>query len=95
MKTSEKTENLFIALSQFCNSFNPDTEGLINEFKNEHRTIQQSFTKFCLKWIEFVGSDDYKFDLRNEQSHEVCKKILNEFKKTNDNFNPSDFLSMI
>ena len=90
-----KAKNIVNEMSNFVNSFSSDHQGFITEMGKDHRTLQQSFTKLCLKWIEFVGSDDYRYDLRNQDSHETCKKMLETFKKENDNFQPSDFLRMI
>lgn len=41
-----------------------------------HRTLQQELFRTILKVIEMMGSDDYGYDLRNETSHRVAKKIL-------------------
>jgi FtsZ-binding cell division protein ZapB len=61
----------------------------------DHRTIQQAFTRICLQWIELVASDEYRHDLRNEDSHKIAKQLIENFKKENDNFNPSEFLRTI
>ena len=47
---------------------------------NEHRTLQQAFTRLCFEWIKTCASDDYRTDGRNEHSHEVCKKVWEAFK---------------
>jgi hypothetical protein len=47
----------------------------VHQMSFQHRTLQQSFTKLCMKWIEHCASDEYKFDGRNQQSHELCKEI--------------------
>jgi hypothetical protein len=90
-----KAQNIAREMSNFVNSFSSDHQAFITEMGKDHRTLQQSFTKLCLKWIEFVGSDDYRYDLRNEDSHTTCKKMIRTFQKENDNFQPSDFLRMI
>lgn len=89
-----KAQNIAKEMSNFVNSFSSDHEGFITEMGNDHRTLQQSFTKLCLKWIEFVGSDDYRHDLRNQDSHETCKKIVNDFKNEK-SYKPSEFLRMV
>jgi hypothetical protein len=61
----------------------------------DHRTLQQSFTKLCLKWIEYVGSEEYHFDGRNQDSHETCKKLVEGFQANHDNFKPSNYLRFI
>jgi len=92
---NNKAKHLANEMSNFVNSFSSDHQVFITEMGKDHRTLQQSFTKLCLKWIEFVGSDDYRHDLRNQDSHETCKKMLETFKKENGHWNPSDFLRMI
>jgi hypothetical protein len=91
MEVKEVAKNV----SNFVNNYNSDHEGFIKEMNSEHRTLQQSFTKLCLRWIENVASDEYRFDLRNQDSHEACKKLVESFKKENDNFKPSEFLRLI
>ena len=67
-------------LTDYVNTFGDvHTEFIIN-METEHRTLQQSFTKLCLKWIEHVGSSEYRFDDRNKQSHETCRLMLELFK---------------
>jgi hypothetical protein len=92
---NNKAKHLANEMSNFVNSFSSDHQGFITEMGKDHRTLQQSFTKLCLKWIEYVASDDYRFDLRNQDSHTTCKKMIRAFQKENDNFQPSDFLRMI
>jgi len=92
---NNKAQHIAREMSNFVNSFSSDHQGFITEMGKDHRTLQQSFTKLCLKWIEFVASDDYRFDLRNQDSHEVCQKMVKGFSKDNDGFKPSDFLRMI
>ena len=61
----------------------------------EHRTLQQSFTRLCLQWIEYVASDDYKYDLRNQASHDVCRFILQKTISKTEDFKLSQQLSLI
>ena len=46
----------------------------------QHRTLQQNFTRLCLKWLEYVASDEYRTDGRNEQSKDIAQKLLAGFK---------------
>lgn len=87
-----------IEISQnFANYVNSSSQG--DEFNvamsNQHRTLQQSFTRLCLKWLEHISKDEYRADLRNESSKDIAIKIVNDFKKNNDGFVPSDFLGYI
>ena len=53
------------------------TAAFIGAMQREHRTLQQSFTGLCLAWISHLASQpDYAFDLRNEASRAVAKKIM-------------------
>lgn len=58
-----------------------DITPLIHAFKNEHRTLQQGIFGMMLKIIEAVAEDDYKTDLRNEDSKAVAKKLMAGFKE--------------
>lgn len=44
--------------------------------QKEHKTLQQSFTRLCIEWLNTCASDDYVFDGRNEASHTVSKSIM-------------------
>ena len=90
-----KAKNIANEMSNFVNSYSSDHKGFIAEMGKDHRTLQQSFTKLCLKWIEFVGSEDYRHDLRNADSHNTCKAMIEAFQKENGNWKPSDFLRFI
>jgi len=61
----------------------PETE-FLELMANKHRTLQQSFTKLCLKWVEKVAADNYKFDGRNQKSHQTCKRIMEQWAKHNE-----------
>ena len=93
--TNKNANEVALVMSDFVNNFGCDKDAFVSEMAKDHRTLQQSFTKLCLKWIEYVGSEDYRFDLRNQDSHETCKKMVQSFQKENDNWKPSDFLRMI
>ena len=41
-----------------------------------HRTLQQTLIKTIVEIIRMVGSKDYSTDLRNQASHELCKRIV-------------------
>ncbi len=83
-------------MTDFVNTFSMDSkEEFIKAMSCEHRTLQQSFTRLCLKWIEHCASQDYRFDGRNESTHTTCKAMVEAFKEKKDNFNPSEFLPFI
>lgn len=41
-----------------------------------HRTLQQALFRSMVEVISIMGSEDYRYDLRNKASHEICKKIV-------------------
>lgn len=41
-----------------------------------HRTLQQTLFRSMVEVIRIMGSEDYRYDLRNKASHEICKKIV-------------------
>jgi len=63
------------------NSYNIKSDEFNSLMSREHRTLQQSFTRLCLEWIEYVASENYHTDLRNEQSHKISKKLVESFKR--------------
>lgn len=41
-----------------------------------HRTLQQELMRTIVVIIQMVGDDSCKTDLRNQASHELCKRII-------------------
>lgn len=41
-----------------------------------HRTLQQELMRSIIAVIKMVGDENYGTDLRNQASHELCKKII-------------------
>lgn len=74
------TEELVVAITDYVNTFNVPYDNFNAKMSTEHNTLQQTFTRLCLSWIEHVASDKYHTDVRNKQSQEVCKKLLSLFK---------------
>ena len=68
-------------ITNHLNSYNDKSEEFNDAMSREHRTLQQNFTRLCLKWLEYVASNDYNTDARNEQSKEVAQTLLNGFKE--------------
>lgn len=63
-------------VSDMLNSFSFDPEKFCEEMTKEHRTLQQSFTRLCIHWLCTCARDDYKYDGRNEASHEIAKALI-------------------
>lgn len=60
------------ALNDMC--WNP--KRFAESTKHYHRTLQQELMKTIVAIIQMVGDKDYRTDLRNQASHELCKKII-------------------
>ena len=84
-------------ITNYVNTMSLKPEEFTDAMSRQHRTLQQSFTRLCLKWIEYCASDEYRYDPRNEGSHDICKIIIESFMKANDitNVEPSNFLPTI
>ena len=73
------TEKCARAIGEMANSFSFNPKKVAEEIaRTEHRTIQQSITRFCIEWLKVCASDDYGYDGRNEASHEVAKQLLDD-----------------
>ena len=92
------TSELVTAITDYVNSYSVKSEEFVSAMNKEHRTLQQSFTRLCLKWLENCASDDYRHDGRNEDSHTISKTMLEAFKKAMHeevNCDPSNYLPMV
>ena len=66
------------AISDAVNNFGFNQKEFNAMMSREHRTLQQSFTRMCVEWLKHCGSSDYRYDGRNEASHQMGKAV-NEF----------------
>lgn len=67
-------------LTNFVNNYSHDPEQFITAFCRQHRTLQQSTFRLFLQLIEFMATEDYPTDGRNQGSHELAKRLLEGFK---------------
>jgi len=73
----EKSKKVVNEVTNLINNFSDQPiEEFVKYMNNEHRTLQQSFTKLALKWIENCASEEYRHDGRNQASHETSAKLL-------------------
>lgn len=77
---NENVTNAVQAIEKMVNTFGDTSEQFIDETSRLHRTLQNSFTKVALSWIEYVASDAYRTDPRNMSSHLVCAEMLKAFR---------------
>lgn len=73
---NNKTKDQVRQVSDMLNSFTFEYKGFCEEMTREHRTLQQSFTRLCIEWLCTCASDDYKYDGRNEASHNIAKALI-------------------
>lgn len=93
---TEKTEAQKIAeaMSDFVNSYTIPEDEFIAAMELEHRTLQQSFTRLCLKWLQHCASIDYRYDDRNQGAHATSKALIELFKQQR-GMDPSEYLPFI
>jgi len=84
-------------ITNYVNTMSLKPEEFTDSMSRQHRTLQQSFTRLCLKWIEYCASEEYRYDPRNEAAHDICKQMVETFVRSNDiaNVEPSNFLPTI
>ncbi len=67
-------------LTDFVNTSNNEKfDEFVKAFSNEHRTLQQLGLGLMLRLIEHMASDEYKTDLRNEESKKIAKTLIKGF----------------
>ena len=72
----EKLDKLVTGLSNYVNQ-GGSVKKFAERFSQEHRTLQQNFTRLCMGWFEKLASlDEYQYDGRNEASHKLAKRIV-------------------
>lgn len=71
MKTTAETVGV---MGDYVNSFTCDLDGFVAGMAQIHPTLQQTFTKLCLKWLMYMATTEY-YDARNQASVEFAKSI--------------------
>jgi hypothetical protein len=56
----KNTKELVQEFSDYVNTFGDKSQEFCQAMSVEHRTLQQSFTKLCLKWLEQELLDGFK-----------------------------------
>lgn len=62
-------------ISRFVNDCGFPDDEIAEYMATEHRTIQQSFMRLCMKFIKKMSEQEY-WDGRNEASVKMAKKIM-------------------
>ena len=73
-KREDRAKEAADSIMLFVNDMNGDVETFLTEISKGHRTLQQSFTRLCFRWIE-KNAKTKTCDLRNSASIEKCKEI--------------------
>jgi hypothetical protein len=76
----KQTKELVQEVTDYVNTYSNKGEEFSQAMSREHRTLQQSFTRLCLSWLEHCASDEYHTDGRNEQSQKIARVLLDGFK---------------
>lgn len=77
MTRDERNKQNAAQVAEMLNVFGFDNDGFCDAMCRQHRTLQQNFTRLCIAWLATCASDDYRYDGRNEASHEVAKALIN------------------
>lgn len=72
----EQANRVAKSLTDVVNTMSNDNEDFIAAMSHQHRTLQQSFTRLCLGWIEHAAKPEYMTDPRNESTKEVCAALM-------------------
>jgi hypothetical protein len=102
MKEAQKLTGL---ISDYLNNFQyKENSAYFNEaMSREHRTLQENFARLIFAYIEYMASDEYRTDGRNDQSKRFAELMLNGFEQETtklfgegtDNRKPSKWLGTI
>lgn len=82
-KRMENAKKVTSLLTDYVNGYDyaSQSEYFNEAMSREHRTLQQSFTRLALRWLEYVASEEYRYDDRNHDSHVIAEDITREFGK--------------
>jgi hypothetical protein len=81
MSKDAKMAEFVSAITDQLNKFNFDQDAFNQAMSNEHRTLQQNFTRLCFAWLEHLASEEYKTDDRNGASQVMAKKLISLYQK--------------
>ena len=74
----DEAKELAEAMSRYVNGIGNPVEDVVEHLSQDHRTLQQGITKFCVAWLERCAHKhlDGDFDLRNQASAELGAKFI-------------------
>lgn len=92
----QSPEEVIEALADYANVFGSHSPEFIKAFENQHRTLQQSIIRLFLQTLEYVATEDYETDLRNQASQKVAHQLIYLWKELNGKHSlPSKHLPLI
>ena len=83
-KRKELAKETANQVTNMLNDFGFNPEYFFEAMSREHRTLQQNFTRMVLQWLEYIASDKYLTDPRNEDSKRTAQKLLEGFNQVSD-----------
>lgn len=66
-------------VSTMLNDFGFSAKSFCESMTREHRTLQQSFTRLCIEWLQTCADAEYRYDGRNEASHTIAVEIAQSY----------------
>ena len=76
-RLTEKEQALVNAIVDVAGGFGSGIKDVVEGVAHkEHRTHQQTITRFCKAWLTLCGSEEYGHDGRNDASAELGKKFV-------------------
>lgn len=72
--TPKRNDDIYLEISRAINVMGYDGEAVGELLAHDHPTLQQNFMRIVVGFIKTEANKDY-FDLRNERTGEVCKKL--------------------
>lgn len=91
----ERAQVVASVVGRFVNSYGCDLDVFVETMGEDHRTLQQCFTKLVLKWLEACAEMRFGTDLRNQASCEVAHKMVSAFKSDNGDVEPHKYIPFI
>ena len=81
-KTEQEIDKLLTDLASLCQS-SRDAEKVSQMLVRQHRTHQQGIGRFIQESVNYFAdaNDKGRFDLRNQATCEMCKKVSEEIDK--------------
>ena len=73
-----KAKELARSMSDFVNGMQNKVGDVVDELSDEHRTLQQGITRFCVAWLERCDKmhKECNYDGRNQASVELGMKFV-------------------